>query len=230
MKRFYKEASVGAGEDGFRVLLDGRPVRTPAANILVLPTEELAAAIAAEWNAQGEEIAPLSMPLLRLADTVIDGIVPNCEAVIAAILRFGDNDLLCYRAHQPPDLAQRQAAAWDPMLDWAAQRHGAHLVVGQGLNHVEQPAGALTALRQALETLDSYTLAGLHVIAAVTGSIVLALAVVEGETSSLHAFQISRIDETYQAEKWGLDSEAEARARNLARELDKAFELVQLVR
>src|ERR1700722_17662368 len=127
MKRFYKDVSIAPVEGGFCVLLDGKPVKTPARNALLLPTEALAGAIAAEWQSQGEAIVATSMPLLRLANTVIDGVAANRAGMIDAILRFGENDLLCYRAHQPPDLAARQRESWDPVLDWVRQRHGAHM-------------------------------------------------------------------------------------------------------
>ena len=166
------------------------------------------------------------MPLLRLANTVIDGVAANRDEVIGAILRFGENDLTCYRAHQPPELVARQKAGWDPVLDWLAQRHGAKMLVAHGLNHVDQPPDALAALAPALEGLDAFTLAGLHVIASVTGSLVLALAVLDDALSGARAFELSRIDETYQAEKWGEDAEAAKRAAALAHELDKAAELI----
>ncbi|HKQ46083.1 MAG TPA: ATP12 family protein [Rhizomicrobium sp.] len=226
MKRFYKQVSVAPVASGFGVLLDGKPVKTPARNTLVLPTEKLASAIAAEWQSQSEDIIATAMPLLRLANTVIDGVAANREAVIGAILRFGENDLLCYRAHQPPDLAARQREGWDPLLDWVQQQHGVQMTVAEGLTHVDQPPEAMTALRRAFEGLDSFTLGGLHVVASITGSAVLALAVGQGETSGAHAFQLSRIDENYQAEKWGEDGEAAKRATALARELDKAVELI----
>src|ERR1700686_4605479 len=123
MNRFYKDASVAARDGGHAVLLDGKPVKTPGGNALLLPTEKLASAIAEEWRGQGEEIVATTMPLLRLANTVIDGIAANVDGWIGAILRFGENDLLCYRAHQPPELVARQKAGWEPLLDWAARRH-----------------------------------------------------------------------------------------------------------
>jgi len=230
MKRFYKQVSVAPAEGGFGVLLDGKSVQTPARNTLVLPTERLADAIAAEWRGQGEEVVVTSMPLLRLANTTIDGVSTNREDVIKAILRFGENDLICYRAHQPPDLAARQRAGWDPLLDWVAQRHGARMRVAQGLNHVDQPSETLAALRAPLEGLDAFTLAGLHVVASVTGSMVLALTVMDDTLSGARAFELSRIDETYQAEKWGQDAEAAKRTAALAHELDKAMELIALSR
>jgi chaperone required for assembly of F1-ATPase len=230
MKRFYKEASVAQAEDGFRVLLDGRPVKTPAKNMLALPTRALAEAIAAEWAGQGEEVAPVSMPFLRLADTVIDGVIANRAEVIGAILRFGENDLLCYRAHQPPDLAQLQREGWDPLLDWARRRYGVAFVVVEGFGHQDQPRATLAAFRTALEGQDSFSLAGLHVVASIAGSVVLALALAEGELMAAQVFALSRIDEEYQAGKWGRDHEAEVRASNLARELDKAAEFMAAAR
>ena len=230
MKRFYKSVSTAPAKGGFAVLLDGKPVKTPGRNFLVLPTENLAAAIAQEWQAQGEEIIATTMPLLRLANTVIDGVAVNPAGVIDAILRFGENDLLCYRAHQPPELAARQRAGWNPLLDWVRQRHGAHMRVAEGLTHVDQTPDALLALRQALEDFDPFTLGGLHVIASITGSVVLALAVAEGFISGPDAFALSRIDEVYQAEKWGEDVQAAKRATLLAHELDKAVELMTAAR
>jgi chaperone required for assembly of F1-ATPase len=197
--------------------------------MLVLPTENLAAAIAAEWRAQGDEVVAISMPRLRLANTVLDGIIAKRDGVIDSILRFGENDLTCYRAHQPPDLVARQREGWDPLLAWARRKFGAGLQVAGGITHVDQPPEALAALRKALAGYDPFTLAGLHVVASVTGSLVLALAVADGEVSGAHAFVLSRIDETYQAEKWGEDAEAAKRTAALAHELDKAVELMTAV-
>jgi chaperone required for assembly of F1-ATPase len=226
MKRFYKDVSVAKSENGFQVLLDGRPVKTPAKNTLSLPTQALANSIAAEWAAQGDTVDPVSMPHLKLANAVIDGVSANREEVIGAILRFGENDALCYRAHEPPELARRQHEGWDPMLAWVERRFGARLGTAAGLNHIDQPPEALAALRAAVAAHDDFSLAALHVLASVTGSLVLALALSQGETSAAHAFKMSRLDEDYQAEKWGLDTEAQTRARNLSRELDKAAEFI----
>ena len=217
-------------DGGFVILLDSRPVKTPAGKRLSLPRKKLADAIAAEWQAQGETVVVTSMPLLRLANTVIDGVADHREEVIGAILRFGENDLLCYRAHQPAELAARQAAGWDPLLDWVAQRCGANMRVAAGLSHIDQPPEALAALRRVLESFDAFSLSGLHVIASITGSVVLALAVAQGFITGAQAFELSRIDEIYQAEKWGEDAEATARVAALAHELDKAAELIALVR
>jgi chaperone required for assembly of F1-ATPase len=226
MRRFYKDVSVAAQDGGHAVLLDGRPVKTPSGNSLLLPTEKLASAIAAEWRGQGDEIIPTGMPLLRLANTVIDGVAAHREEVIGAILRFGENDLVCYRAHQPPELAARQKTGWDPLLDWVAQKHRARMRIAEGLTHVDQPAEALAALHRALGNFDAFTLGALHVIASITGSTVLALAVADGVLSGTRAFELSRIDEIYQVEKWGEDAEAAKRTAALAHELDKAVELI----
>lgn len=230
MKRFYKDVSVAEAEDGFRVLLDGRAVKTPARNVLALPTRALAEAIAQEWRGQGDEIAPAAMPFLRLANTVIDGVVPNRAGVIDAILRFGENDLLCYRADQPAELAARQREGWDPVLDWARQRHGVDFVVVQGFTHADQPAATLAAFRAALDRQDSFSLAALHVVASIAGSVVLALTLAEGERSAAEIFALSRIDEEHQAATWGRDREAEARAASLARELETAAAFMAVAR
>jgi chaperone required for assembly of F1-ATPase len=224
MKRFYKQVAVS---QDLEILLDGRPVHTPAKNILCLPTPALADAIAAEWAGQGDTVDPVSMPLLRLANTVIDG-AAHQGALVDAILRFGENDLLCYRAHQPPELATLQSVEWDPVLAWAAREYGAEMKTAAGLTHVDQPPETLSALRAAVAAHDSWSLAGLHVIASITGSLLLALALAEGRTSAAHAFKLSRIDEDYQAQKWGTDKEAEIRAANLARELDNAAQFLTL--
>jgi chaperone required for assembly of F1-ATPase len=230
MKRFYKEVSVGEADGGLRILLDGRTVKTPAKNNLALPTRALAEAIAAEWRGQGDEVDPVSMPFLKLANTVIDGVDANRAEVITAILRFGENDLLCYRAHQPAELAALQAQGWDPVLAWARRRYGVEFVVVEGFTHADQPAATLDAFRAALGHQDSFSLAALHVVASMAGSVVLALALAEGELVPAQIFALSRIDENYQASKWGSDHEAEVRASNLARELDTAAEFIAAAR
>ncbi|MCP5410830.1 MAG: ATPase [Alphaproteobacteria bacterium] len=230
MNRFYKDVSVSPVGDGFAVLLDGRGIKTPAGKAFIVPTQKLADAIADEWRAQGETVEPTTMPLLRLSNTAIDGISANRPQTIDAILRYGDNDLLCYRAHEPPALAGLQAEGWDPLLAWVDATHGARLTVVAGVTHADQPPAALAALRAAVEGQDDYALAGLHVIASITGSLVLALAAAAGQVDAPRAFALSRIDENYQAGIWGMDAEAEARANHLAQELGHAFALMALSR
>jgi len=229
MKRFYKNVTVDETPDGFRFLLDGKPVQTPARRPMLLPTRALAEAIAEEWRAQGDELIPEAMPLTRLVNTILDGVRAAREDVVAAILRFGENDLLSYRAEAPPELVARQRQ-WNDYLDWAAERHGARLTVTAGIGHVEHSPEALAMLRQAVSRRGDFDLAALHVLASITGSLVLGLAVLDERLEPQEAFALSRLDETYQAEKWGLDREAEQRAERLAAEMAHAARLVSLSR
>ncbi len=222
MKRFYEEVGVDHAPEGFRILLDGKPVKTPGRRTLLLPTQALALAIADEWRAQGEEIVPISMPMLRMANTALDGISHTRDAVIAAILRFGQHELLCYRAQSPAELAALQAAEWRPMLEWVHSHFGVRLLTSTGVIHVQQPPETLARLGEAVAAHDDFALAALHVAASITASLVLALALGEGVLNPAQAFQLSRIDETYQAGLWGEDAEAAARAKALAREMDVA--------
>jgi chaperone required for assembly of F1-ATPase len=222
MRRFYKDVGIAPGPEGFRVLLDGKPVRTPGGHPMLLPTAALAGGIAEEWSGQGPAVDPGSMPMTRLANTVQDGVAHTREEVIGAILRFGEHELLCYRATEPAKLVSRQGEVWDPVLEWAARRYGANFAVAQGLVPVAQSPELLARLRAAIGAHDNYALAALHVIASITGSLVLALALAENAITPIQAFQLSRIDEDFQAERWGEDVEAVARARALAREMNIA--------
>lgn len=227
MKRFYKSISVG---DGNAVLLDGRTLKTPRGESLDLPTTALAEAIAEEWRTQGDEIDPQSMPLTKLANTAIDGVTPRRDEVVAEIVAFAKHDHLCYRTDVPAELVRRQSEAWDPLLDWAAERYGAPLLTAQGITSIAQPESSIAALRKAVETLDPLALAALHLIASVSGSLVLALAVADKRLSAEEAFALSQVDEQFQVEKWGLDFEAEARAKRLAVELSTAARFMALAR
>ena len=230
MKRFYKTVAVEQAPDGFHVLLDGKTVKTPARQTLLLPTRALAEAIGEEWRSQDQDIMPASMPMLRLANTTQDGIVATRPDVIAAILRFGEHDLLCYRVEAAPELLRRQREGWDPMLDWAAAEIGARLTVTEGVGHVAQPPQAMAALERAIAAHDSYGLAALHVMSSITGSLVLGLALAQGAINPAQAFRLSRLDEIFQAERWGVDRDAEDRANALARELDVAADFLRLSR
>ena len=230
MKRFYKQAAAEKTPDGFRILLDGKPVKTPGRQTLVLPTAALADMVAQEWQAQGEEITPATMPMLRLANTTQDGVSAHRADVAAAILRFGEHDLLCYRAHDTPELLCRQREAWDPLLNWAADQVGAGLAVTEGISHIPQSPESLDALHRAVLAFDDHGLAALHVMASITGSLVLGLALAEGALNPAQAFQLSRLDEMFQAERWGEDAEAQQRASALARELDVAARFMMFAR
>lgn len=221
MKRFYRNVEVESEAQGFRILLDGQLVHTPARNPLLLPKRVLADAIAQEWRTQGETVMPVSMPLLRLANTALDGVSQKRDEVIAEIMKFGAHDLLCYRAEDTA-LATRQLAEWDPLLDWANAHHGVKLNLTTGVTHVGQTPEALARLRKAVMSHDAFALAALHVLASISGSLVLALAVSDGRIDSATAFRLCRLDEDHQAQRWGRDAAAENRAAMLAREMDAA--------
>ena len=197
-------------DDGYTVLLDTRPVRTPAKAPLVVPTRGLAEAIAAEWDAQREFLDPNTMPVTKGANAAIDKVSVQREEVIGLLAEYGDSDLLCYRAAGPESLIKRQAEGWDPILDWAASALGSRLFVGEGVMHVPQTARALALLRAELAALDDFALAAVHDLISISGSLVLALAVTRGVLSEDEAWRLSRIDEHWQIEQWGEDEEAAA--------------------
>jgi chaperone required for assembly of F1-ATPase len=229
MKRFYKSAAVVERNGTFDVLLDGKPIKTPLRKNLSLPTRALADAIAGEWAGQGDEIDLLAMPLNRLANTVIDRGERDRERIIDDVLKYANGDLLCYRAEES-DLAERQRAAWDPILEWLKKKHHAPLEVTTGMAHIAQPAQSVLALGQAVKTHDAWALTALHSAVDTTGSLILALALLDGRLNAAEAFALSHLDETFQAEKWGEDEAAAKRARRLARELETAARFAALAR
>lgn len=227
--KFY--ATVDVGEDGgaFVVRLDGKPTKTPQRALFAVPSRVLADAIAEEWRAQDSHVDPASMPLTRLAYAAIDIAPTHRRRLIEEILAFGRSDLLCYRAEAPAALVGREAQAWDPWLAWAEERFGAQLKSGVGIAFVEQPPESGTAFAAAVESHDHFGLVALHGATSLLGSLVLALALSEGRLDAPEAFALSRLDETFQAEAWGLDAEAEARAARLAKELDALARALRLV-
>lgn len=222
MKRFYKDVSVAEENGSFRVLLDGRALKSPLGAALALPTRKLAEAVADEWRGQGEEIDLNAMPMTRLAGGAVDAVSANRGRIAEQALAFAKSDLLCYRAEGPAELVARQAASWDPLLAWAQHKYGARFAIVSGVVFAEQPADGLLALEQAVWALSDFQLAALHAAAGITGSLVLALALVAGRLNAAEAFAASQIDEAFQAEKWGEDAEAAARGRRLAGELATA--------
>lgn len=230
MKRFYMAASVLAEAEGFTVTLDGRPVRTPGKRRLTVAKRALAGAIAAEWAAQGESLAPSQMRLTRLANSAIDHVALHREDVCAAVARFADTDLLCYRAVDPADLAARQAEEWQPLLDWLAGRYGVALVVVDAVLPIVQPAETLAGLAAVVAEFDDASLTALHSVAAACGSLVLALALAGGRLDADRAWAASQLDETYQIEKWGEDSEATARRAALQADIAAAARVLELCR
>jgi chaperone required for assembly of F1-ATPase len=211
-KRFYKMVSVEPADADFAVKLDGRPVRTPGKALLALPSEPAARLVAEEFDAQAETIDPVTMPVLRLANTAIDGVAADPQTVLEDILRFASSDLLCYRAEGPRRLVERQNAAWDPVIDWARSALGARFNLAEGVIHVEQPRETIAVLGVHLKQRgEPLTLAALHVMTSLTGSALLALAVEAGELDPETGWLAAHVDEDWQAEQWGQDAEAMAR-------------------
>jgi chaperone required for assembly of F1-ATPase len=225
-KRFWKEVSLGAHEHGHRILLDGRPVKTPSKRELTLPRPALAEAVAQEWRAQERHLDPATMPVTRIANSIIDFVADRAAEVAADAVKYAGSDLLCYRATGPDRLVERQAAAWDPLLDWADETHGAKLLVAEGVMHIPQDGDALRALARVVDGLDPWTLGGLHVLTTLTGSLVVALAFVEGRLDRNDAWNIAHLDEHWSLELWGGDDEAEARLARRRIEFDAAAVVV----
>lgn len=227
-KRFYKEASVAAGEGGFLIHLDGRPVRTPGRAPLRLPTEAAARLVADEFAAQGETIDPVTMPATRLVNTAIDGVASDTQAVLEDILRYSSSDLVCYRAGDPERLAELQGEAWDPIVDWVRSRLGARLMLAEGVMHVEQPRETIAAIGMHLKGREeAFRLACLHVITTLTGSALIALALEDGEIDADTAWSAAHVDEDWNISLWGEDAEAAARRRFRRRDMDAAIALMR---
>lgn len=222
MKRFYQSVEAAADGEEHRVLLDGRPLRTPARRPLVLPSAKLAAAVAAEWRAQGEAIEPDAMPLTRLASTALDRMPAMRRAAILEVSGYAMTDLLCYRASTPRDLVQRQERVWQPILDWAASAHGARLAVTTSILPVDQPEPALRRLQAVVEALEDWPLVGVHAATTALGSVVLGLALAAGRVDAAQAMAASLLDERFEIERWGRDAETECRHRALGRDVDAA--------
>jgi chaperone required for assembly of F1-ATPase len=226
VKRFYKDASVGEGN---AVLLDGKPVKTPRGAALILPTRALAEAIAEEWRTQEGDLKPDAMRLTKLAFAAIDA-APERASMAEQAAAYAKSDLICYRAEGPDALVIRQAHGWDPVLDWLHQTHGARLKTATGIGYVDQPPEALARLCARAASLDPFALAALHTATTITGSFALGLALSEGRLTAADAFALSRLDEAFQAEKWGRDAEAEARAAALLADLEAAEHFLRLAR
>jgi chaperone required for assembly of F1-ATPase len=220
-QRFYRSARVGEGTANFPILLDDRAVRTPARRPLEAPSRALADAFAAEWNAQGEFIDPASMPLTRLANAIIDGVVDAPQAVAAEIEKFLACDLLFYRADRPEGLVARQAQHWDPLIAWAHDALGASFVLAQGVNFVAQPQAALTAARAAIPQ-DPWRLGAVNAVTTLTGSALIALAVDAGRLSAQDAWTAAHVDEDWNMELWGRDELALERRRYRWAEMEAA--------
>ena len=227
MKRFWTEVSV---DDDGEVRLDGRPVRTPGRAPLALPTPALAQAVAEEWRGVGETLDPRAMPLTGLANAAIDRIAPDPAAFAAGLARYGESDLLCYRAADPADLVARQSAAWDPLLAWARDRYDVHIETVAGIMHRAQPPATLARLADAVASRDAFALAALSPIVTTTGTLVGALALAEAAVDADTLWHAAHVDEDWQAEQWGEDPlAADARAAK-RRDYDAGTRFLMLTR
>lgn len=248
MKRFYKKAEIapaGAGPNtrsprgpngpigaarGWVITLDNRIVKTPGRRDLLLPSAALAAAVAAEWEAQEDEVRPALMPLTALACRTLDRDAHGRAAAVRQIADYAGTDLLCYRAAHPPELAQRQHALWQPLVDWAVLRYDAPLEIAAGVIPKTQPPASLRAFAAAVGACDDFTLSALAGATAACGSLILGLALIEGQLDAAVAFAASQLDESFQIESWGEDAEAAARCRTLAAEIAAAARFTALLR
>lgn len=229
MKRFYKTAEARACDGGHEILLDGRPVRTPARAALILPNADLAAAVAEEWEQQRQDIDPKSMPLTGLANAAIDRIGADHAGFVRGLAVYGETDLLCYRADTPEGLVDRQTAAWDSLLAWGRHRFDVDFEVVCGIVHREQPNRTVEQLRKALEARDAFQLAALSPLVTIPGSLIIALALAEGAIDLDAAWTAATVDEAWQTEHWGEDEEASRVLAGRRREFEAAYRFLQLL-
>lgn len=229
MKRFWKSAEV-VEDGGFAVSLDGKPIKTPARSGLVLPTRDLAEAIAAEWRECGETVDPGAMPLTGLANAAIDRVAPNKSKFAAGLARYAEADLTCYRAEGPEALVARQAESWDVLLAWARRRYDVDFACVSGVMHVPQPEETVRKLGHAVAMLDSFQLAGLSPLVTVGGSLVAALAVLEEMMPAEDAWEAVSLDDRWQLEQWGDDAEARAALDARRRDFLAAARFLELLR
>ena len=227
--RFYREVAIESSSES-TILLDGKPAKTPAGRLLQLPTQALAEAVAEEWRAQEPKIRPETMLLTKLANTAIDRVALDRQAVIDQIVSFAKCDLVCYRACEPAELKERQAKAWDPPLEWVRTHPGVDLKTTSGIAFLAQPVQALKALQNVLLGRSDFELAALSNAASVLGSAVLALTLADRKLDAEAAFAAAHVDEIYQRERWGEDQEAAAKARSKREELDKIAAFLRLVK
>ncbi len=229
-KRFWKEAHVVPTAQGFATELDGRPVKTPAKRALILPTRSMAQAVADEWQAQEGLIDPRTMPVTRTANAAIDKVSIQHAEVADMLAAYGDSDLLCYRAEDPPSLALRQSTLWDPMLDWAEDTFAVRLKTRLGIVHAPQDPEVLEILRRRTHALSAFELAAFHDLVSLSGSLVLGFAALAGARPAAELWEISRLDEVWQTEQWGKDDEAEAFAATKKTSFLHARVMIELCR
>ena len=234
MKRFWESAAIAESRDGYAIMLDGKPMHLPGGAVLKIQTEPLARAIADEWQAagggKGGEMSFTDTPLTRLVGTAQQRIAPDPAPTVDAIARYAESDLLCYRADKPPELVERQTREWQPWLDWVATAYDAPLRVSTGVAFVKQHRSSVAALRAAVGGLDVPAVAALGVAVPALGSLVLGLALAEGQIDAATAHALGCLEELFQAEAWGEDAEAAARRRAIAEDIALAERFLRLTR
>jgi len=208
-KRFWEKASVVETENGFGITLDGRSVKTPSKTPLVVDFRAIADDIAAEWMAQGEQVDPATMPTTRMANSVIDKVTVNRDAIIDMLSDYAGSDLLCYRATTPQELIDEQARVWDPLLDWSANAMKAPFQATQGVMYVDQPAQSIEVYRAKLQSMNNYQLAGAHDLITISGSMVVAMGLMTNHLDVDQAWSAVSVDEIWQEKQWGADEEAQ---------------------
>lgn len=229
LKRFYDEVTIVPVESGFTLHLDGKPLRTPEQNSLLLPNASLGEALAKEWRAANQYIAPQTMLSTKLAFTAVDRVSPNREAVTEQISAFVNSDVVCYRAFEPSDLVKRQEENWNPFLEWTESAFDVSIRTGEGIDHIAQEYDTLCALTAAFSDKSNFYLAALYSLAANSNSLIIALAVAIGGMDADEAFRSANCDELYQVEKWGRDPEAQARLQERTEEFGAAAAFLELL-
>ncbi len=230
MKIFWETVSVVSDGEGFSVRLDDKPLKTPAKVTLTVPSRALAQAIADEWSALEDKIDPTRLPFTKLCNAAIDNMSEKAGGVVEALSEYAETDLLCYRAESPAGLVERQSEVWEPLLDWVRDTHGLFFVQTTGILPVPQPEASISAFRSWLETMDNFELMACHDLVMLSGSIVIARAVVEGHITPEFGWNASIIDDIWQAEKWGEDEEALALRAVKSRDFVTAAQLMTLLR
>ncbi|MFL5254897.1 MAG: ATP12 family chaperone protein [Rhodopila sp.] len=232
MKRFWESAAIQGESEGYSIRLDGRPMRLPGGAVLMVRPKKLALAVAEEWQlaggAKGDEMSFDDTPLTRVAGTAQERIAPDPDPTVDAIARYGESDLLCYRAETPPALVERQEARWQPWLDWVAREYDAPLRVTAGIGYIKQHHDSIDRLRRAVAAQDVYVLAGLGIAVPALGSLVLGLTLAAGALDAATAAELGALDELFQAELWGEDEEAAKRRASVRADIHLAARFITL--
>ncbi len=230
MKRFYNLAQVVEASPGsWQITLDGKPLQTPQKRVLAMPSANLAAAIAAEWNGQGDTVDMQTMPLTRLTTGAIDRVAPRRQEIIRDLVAYTETDLLRYRSSSPKALSDRQSTSWQPLLDWVENMIGVKLVPVEGIMALPAPQGQKDVLAGILENYDDFVLLGLTQASRISGSVVIALALLKGRLDGEMAYNVSLLEELWQTETWGLDPEADSRRVAIKNDLNEIAHFLKLI-